>query len=132
VKRTYNPAEVEILKVAGCTEEEIADLQGGNAPFKLIRRADSTLDDYRKRFNAAISRGEAMQTFVAIDTFQQFFRSEYAKNLNYLFSAIEVLKDRGILSDKEILEKHNARKAAIEKELAANSVPDSPQTGGAE
>jgi len=120
VKRTYSQPEIEVLKLSGCSDAEIEELQGGDASFKLIRTADCTLKKYREQFNAAMSRGEAMQTFIAIQTFRLFYVSDFGPKMNRLLAAIEVLKDKGILTESDIDAKLQVLVERFKKEHGEN------------
>lgn len=113
--RALNDVEIAILKKNNhgtvFTEEELQLLKDNKASFKLFGAADRVLQKHRSYWMTALSRGEAMQNYVRIDSLNLFLTEKVEPPMKRLTNAMELLIEKGIITEKDI-EHHEHVKVA--------------------
>jgi hypothetical protein len=104
--RQLTTQELQILKGskerAIFSEEELTALSEGNASFKVHAMADKILQKHNSHMMGAISRQEAASVFMLNQMFQHFLQNEFAPRINRAMNAIQVMKDKGLITEDDI------------------------------
>ena len=127
--KKYSSEEIEILKRMDgdnkFNEMEIMQLQNGDAPIKLQYKVDRLLEANAQFWKHSMSRAEAKEKLSHYLTrleFVGFLHHEFSPRINLNTAVLDLLIDKGILTEEEIKEK-------LKKMLEANKPHEKQENG---